>query len=813
MIALLVAGALALGVQDSVGITVQLSTPRVEVGEVVIYDVTVTTPGRAPDDVQLPQFAGGLQMQGTRRYDEYAIRFPGGRIRTTRLEVQLRARSAGRYAIPPVVVVHDGRRYASRSLTLQVVAAGTQPPIAGLGIPRVEGYSASAVGPDGEALLRARLDPDTVYVGEQATLIVDALVSDDLRTRLRRAPEYLTPSVSGMWTQDLTDVLGTRVEWSGPRRYQVQTFRRAYFPLEAGTFEVPEARLVYEARRGFLFTPYSEELTTAPLRLWVLPLPARDVPASFTGAVGDYAISATVAPANLSVGDAALLTVVVRGDGNLKSLPAPQIPAAAVTLDAPTEDAEIDATDGLVSGRKTFTWAVVPERAGRIEIGPIEYGFFDPEVGEYRVARTGVLALEVAPADSAAGGPVAPEALAALRSEPRPDPFQALRGAAGAALAITPVLLAGAFLLARRSRDRARALPSRPALRRRLHARLDELAAPDQIGVPRFFDDVDVAVRDWLADRLGRPSLRSAEGIALTRELEAAGVSASLAGAARDLIERLERARFQPNAPLPVERERLIQRLREALDRIDRTARSGGVASPLALLWVLAASTASAAAVQAQGDARVTLDAIAAAHAEGRQHEAASLARRYVQAAPLDASGWYDLGTIEAARGANGLATWALLRAHALDPRADDIARNLELLGVDDAALRAASPALPLRPGELRALALAAWWLTVLLAIVARSRGSRRLVFGGATAAAATLLFSALLIAPRVAPDSAVPFDAAAPVRAAPHVRAPVLREAGSGLLRVVERRDGWLRVRDAMSGEGWIERREAGVL
>ncbi|HEX6589487.1 MAG TPA: BatD family protein [Longimicrobiales bacterium] len=810
MIGLLLVVAAAFGVQDTVGVAVNMSAARVAVGDVVIYEVTVTTPGRAPDEVQLPQFAGGLVMQSTRRYDEYSIRFPGGRIRTTRFEVHLRARSAGRYAIPPVVVAHEGRRYASRSVALQVVPAGSLPPGARSGSPRVEGFTPSAVGPDGEALLRARLEPDTVFVGEQATLIVDALISDDLRTRLRRAPEYLTPSVSGMWTQDLTDVAGTRVEWSASRRYEVQTFRRAYFPLEVGTFTVPEARLLYEARRGFLFTPYSEELTSAPLDLVVLPLPDGDVPASFTGAVGDYSISATLAPANLAVGDAALLTVVVRGDGNLKALPAPRIPAAPVALDSPTEDADVEPASGVVSGRKTFTWAVVPERAGLIEIGPIEYGFFDPDAREYRVARTGVLALEVAPADSSAAA-VAPQALAALRTRPTPDPFGGLRGATGAALAVAPVVLAGAFLLVRRSRERARVTPSRRALRRRLHQRLDELAAPARVSDARFFDEVGQAARDWLAERFARPELRASSAGALATGLEAASVPAALAGALRDLIERLERARFQPTPPSPDERLRLLQRTRDTLDRMDRVA--GARRRQAGAVVILLALAAHAGIAGAQDGARPTLAEIRAAHEDGRALEAATLARRYVRAEPRDPAGWYDLGTVEAARGERGVATWALLRALALDPRADDIAHNLDVLGVEDATRRVAAPALPLRPGELRALALAAWWLTVFIALLAWLRRSRGLIFGAASSAATSVLLAALLVAPGVAPDSAIPFDPAAPVRAAPHLRAPVLRDVGSGPLRVVERRDGWMRVRNALAEEGWIERSEVGLI
>lgn len=818
MIAALAVFAL-LQIGDTVGVAVQLSQQRVPAGEIVVLDVTIATPGAAPDDIRLPQFAGGLELVGSRRYDEYAVRFPGGRVRTTRLEVHLRPRRPGRYAIPPVIVVYDGRRFSSRALQLEVVDAGSAQALPGYGVPDVEGFSRSAVGPDAEALLRARLEPDTVWVGQQATLIVEALVSNELRARLRRAPEYLTPQVAGMWTQDLPDVLGTHVEWSGPRRYEVQTFRRAYFPLEAGRFTVPEARLLYEARRGFLFTPYSEELYTPPLTLVVRPLPTANVPDSFTGAVGSYSITASLEPADLAVGDAALLTVVVRGAGNLKGLPAPRIPDAPITLDTPTEDAEIDAVQGVVTGSKTFTWVVVPEQPGIVRLGPIEYGYFDPDVGDYRVARTGILSMEVAPADpSATGGGHAREALRPLRTRQRPDPFDGLRGTAAAALTMAPLLLAGLFLGARRSRARARVRPSQRALRRRLRERLGALGDAAELDDARFFENLAAAARGWLADRLETPSLRGATGPALSAALEGAGVPATLADATRDLLERIDRSPFQPTPPTRDERRRLIERVGEALDRVDRVApplkrvrsRAAAPAGPLALtLLALGAS-----ALRAQNDpATPRLDDIVSAAAAGRVPEAANLARAYVRAQPRDASGWYDLGTIEGARGNRGLATYALLRALALDPRAADVRHNLDVLRVEDAARRAAAPAIPLRPGEARAAALAAWWLALLSATIAITRRSRRWTLVAATTGAAALVLASALLAPRVAPDSAVSFAADTPLRAAPHLRAPGIRAAGSSVLRVVERRDGWLRVRDADGAEGWIERRDVGII
>lgn len=808
--------ALWIPVQDTVGVRVQLSHSRAAVGEVVVWDVTVTTPGGRPDDIRLPQLPGGLQIQGTRRFDEYAIRYPGGRIRTTRVEIHVRARRPGRYAIPPVVVSYDGRRFSSRALALEVTESDDAQPFPGFADPDVEGFAREAIGPEAEALLRARVEPDTVWVGQQATLVVDALVSDELRARLRRAPEYLTPSVSGMWTQDLPDVSGTRVEWAGRRRYEVQSFRRAYFPLEARTYVVPEARLVYEARRGFLFTPYTEELETPPLHLVARPLPRTGVPESFTGAVGDFSISATVAPGNLAVGDAALLTVVVRGRGNLKGLPAPRIPDAPVHLDTPTEDAEVDGAGGVVSGTKTFTWVVVPEQAGTVELGPIEYGYFDPDAGEYRVARTGVLTLEIAPADPRRdGAPRAPATLRPLRSTPRPDPFRPLAGLTLLGLALAPLALGAGVLWARRARSRGRLAPSHRALKRRLRERLDELGAEETIGDARFFERLDQTVRDALADRLALPVLRTTSAAGIGAVLERAGVPPTLGSVVRDLLERIARAPFQPAPPGVEERRRLLERVRNTLARVDRVAPTAGSGAggsvPLLVLLLLPAGLGA----QDASSAAPTLGRIAGAYADGRLDDAAATARAYVREHPTDASGWYDYGTVEAARDNRRLASWALLRALALDPRGSDIRHNLDVTGVDDVARRAVTPMLPLRPGETRAGALVAWWLALALGAVALARRSRGWLFAGAVVTATALVLAAFALAPRLLPAVAVPLSSEVALRAAPHLRAPEVDDGlvGVDVLRVVERKHEWLRVRTPDGREGWLERRDVGII
>src|SRR5690606_35611601 len=103
-------------------------------------------------------------------------------------------------------------------------------------------------------------------------------------------------------------------------------------------------------------------------------------------------------------GDAATLTVEVRGKGNVKALPPPQLPKlAAVEIYPPVEEARVETKDGVVRGVKRFSWVVLPERSGTLEVPAIEYAFFDTDAREYATARTDPMSLVVLPTTAQPG--------------------------------------------------------------------------------------------------------------------------------------------------------------------------------------------------------------------------------------------------------------------------------------------------------------------------------------------------------------------------------------------------------------------------
>ena len=54
----------------------------------------------------------------------------------------------------------------------------------------------------------------------------------------------------------------------------------------------------------------------------------------------------------------------------------------------PTLEAEETINNGIVGGRRTFEYILIPDQAAALEIPDIRFPYFDPEAAAYQMART-----------------------------------------------------------------------------------------------------------------------------------------------------------------------------------------------------------------------------------------------------------------------------------------------------------------------------------------------------------------------------------------------------------------------------------------
>lgn len=796
---------LGLHAQDPVQVRTRLVDEEIQAGETTVLRIDVETDGERARIGQFRSLPPGIGVESTRDFDQRQFSIPGGSRRFISREFVLRARAAGRYRIPSLDVVVAGNTYSTRSVVLDVTAAPVAP-----------GHETGQGSTDG-VVLRAWLDADTVYVGEQVTLNAEAMFSPDVRFRLRRAPEYEPPTPSGFWIQELTERQRTSTRRLNGDVYEVQRFRRAFFPMSDGTFEVPPARLEYEIRRGMLSAPETREKVTDPIPLVVLPVPEASPP-GFTGAVGSYTVRGWLEPRRVPAGEAAVLTIEVEGTGNTKTLPPPRLPELdGIDAFPPSEEAFIEAPAGEVRGSKRFSWVLIPRHAGTLEVPEVAYAYFDPGRERFETAAVPAMTLEVTPGTVASEATPAP-AIRYLDTRPRePDRLGWVRSPLFAAAQAVPLLLLALVVGWTRTRERGDRPVSSRALRRRRATGLQELEARIGEDGPTLFADADAFTRQWLADRLGL-SIREA---GRTTSLVAAGVAEDTADAVGKLLERLAAARYAPVSPGPEARRDMLKALDRLLQKVDRdaptmrraTTPSGQAAMHILLLAAMgAAGIATAAPTSAQQPTTVFDDGVRAFDRE-RFTAAAEAFGTYVRLRPRDAAGWYNLGTAYHHGGHPGYAIHAWLKAARLDPRHEDVRHNLRIVDVPPELVDRVSPPIPLRPAETLLLAGLAWWSA---AIAAAGWILRRRPAAAAVAIAGLVLSIALAAAGWAStrdPDLRIVLHAST-LRTGPTLRAdPVIQlEPGTGLTPV-DVRDDWIRARTIRDDEGWVERTVTGEI
>jgi hypothetical protein len=155
----------------------------------------------------------------------------------------------------------------------------------------------------------------------------------------------------------------------------------------------------------------SVTLKPDPTPLTVLPLPVAGRPADFSGAVGQFQVATSLAPAAGAVGDPLSFKLTVTGKGNLSRVSSDGLhDSTEWRVYRPESKVTADDDTGL-QGLKTFTQPVVPLQTGQLTLPGLSFSYFDPEAERYVTRATPPVRVTVTP--GVAANQVAPTLQAA----------------------------------------------------------------------------------------------------------------------------------------------------------------------------------------------------------------------------------------------------------------------------------------------------------------------------------------------------------------------------------------------------------------
>jgi hypothetical protein len=581
---------------DDVSVRARIEPAAVEVGAQATLTIEVEGKFRrsgSPELPPLPDF--DVYEAGTSQN----FSFVNGQVHSAiTFNYVLSPRREGSFKIEPIRFSIGDRVYTANPVALEVAAARP-----GVSIPQGTAPSSRPRGDlpaaDESIFVGASVDQDTVYVNEQVTWTLGYYT--DGRVELLRSPNYAPPPSEGFWVEDLPPQNKYYTALHG-RQYLVSEIKRAFFPTAPGAYSIGEARVdivVDDFGRGSADDFFSRglrggfgqgrTLTTKPIQIVTLPLPAAGKPADFQGAVASgLSVSIAADKQTVHVGEPVNLSVVINGVGNMRTLGAPRLSGLENFKMYESGNAtESFKQDYVVSGRRKFDFVVVPQVEGEFTIPPVRVPYFDTRARAYQVAQSDAVPLRVEPGTDEDGRKViyagSGDDFEVLNRDIRfihalpaqlsagGRPFYA--GAWFAALQAVPVLaLAASFLVERRRRrlreDVGYARSSR-ALRDAARRLSEADAAFTASDAEKGFASVHAAVFGYFADKTNVPAA-SLGSEAIHALLRARGVDAAVVENVGRVIAACDAARFAAAPARPDEGRALSRGARESLGTIEK---------------------------------------------------------------------------------------------------------------------------------------------------------------------------------------------------------------------------------------------------
>ncbi|MDZ4403322.1 BatD family protein [Prosthecobacter sp.] len=425
-------GALALalltgGSATAATVRAYLQPDRAHTGQVVTYVITVQNGTvQSVPQLRLPVQVG--MNSGLSSAQNIEIR-GNQRIFSTQLSWGVAGTEPGEFVIPPQEVQVNGEILKTNEVRLIVSESPT---------PATPPNSADDAN---VPLFQIEVGKTEVYQGEVVPISASLFVPRSVMLRRVGLIEVTKNDFAIARFPQQADQAETVINGVG---YIVITYRSTLSALHAGELKVGPANceLLYEVydqddprqmRRSLPFgmimgnaETRKQVVKSQEVKVKVLPLPAEGKPANFSGAVGDFSISATATPNELAVGDPLAVDITIDGSGNFDALNPPSLmppdgwkayPPRRYNVDGPV-DPNITPT---AQRRIGYSMVFVPEKV-HAELPPFELSFFSPTEKKYVAARTAPIPLRVTPgaAIAAATGTTGSSGTEA----PKPPPVQ-----------------------------------------------------------------------------------------------------------------------------------------------------------------------------------------------------------------------------------------------------------------------------------------------------------------------------------------------------------------------------------------------------
>ncbi|MDE6126917.1 MAG: BatD family protein [Muribaculaceae bacterium] len=515
-----------------------------------------------------------------------------------------RAEKEGTFTIPAATINVDGKKLSTSPAKFNILPAdkataqsGSQGGYGG-GYPQVHVDDADSQNDTSKPIskddifVRIILNKSHAYEQEAIECVIK------LYTKYERINSFMMtspPTFDGFLIEEVdAQSMLNQVEHYNGQNYITAVLKRCIiFPQKSGKLTINSGKYdlsvvqlervsngwFYSARpveKSVRLQPYTSTVNITPL-----PEPR---PAGFTNAVGRFQFESSLNPQQLRTGEAASLTYVLTGTGNLKYIepPKPEIPTEFEQY-TPKTDTRARVSGNTVTGTMTVDYTIVPQSVGDFRIPTQEFVYFDPSAKHYVTLKAEGYEVKVA---KGAGTTISAEQREIEAKNT--DILHIKTGDKNLRKQYTPVvrfwwywgifglilaaLIASLFAASRRDRLNADVAGRRNArankvARKRLKAAEGFMKGHQS---DKFYEETLRALWGYLSDKLNIPASQLTRDNIVAR-LTARGVAPELADRVIAILDQCEMARYTPDSSADASVEALYNETADTINAIEKT--------------------------------------------------------------------------------------------------------------------------------------------------------------------------------------------------------------------------------------------------
>jgi hypothetical protein len=292
----------------------------------------------------------------------------------------------GKTTIPSFSVRVNNQEYKTRPIEISIVPATNPSPGSGQASPSVPGPFGFSL-PDfwqeepresGNTMLIALPETQYVYMGFPA-VVSYYLYTDEMVRSFNLEDEKDAPGYGKSTYEQPTMLNYEDVRYQGKSYKRALIKRLAIMPNQEGTLQAPKMQGI---ARLYSFGYLNKSLQSSGGTIVVRPLPANNVPAGFSGAVGNFKVSHTLSKTELALGEALTFTLKIQGRGNFNRFSAPAFAAGkGFQVSSPVV---MDNLNAGIEGTRTYYYTLIPQHKGEFKIPDLAFAWFDHDQAEYR---------------------------------------------------------------------------------------------------------------------------------------------------------------------------------------------------------------------------------------------------------------------------------------------------------------------------------------------------------------------------------------------------------------------------------------------